>query len=139
LGIQPELLFSQKGYKSTTSLLGSELSLTRTTNYIDLPIFFALKPNEMFTLLIGPQYSFLTSQNDVYINPISNTVVNQNFATDNIRRNTLCLVTGVDINLDRLVLGARVGWDLFDNNGDGTSTNLRYKNVYAQATVGIRL
>jgi len=93
----------------------------------------------MFTLLIGPQYSFLISQKDVFKNPISNIVENQDFATDNIRRNTLCLVTGVDINLDRLVLGARVGWDLFDNNGDGTSTNIRYKNVYAQATVGFRL
>jgi len=139
LGIQPELLFSQKGFKSTTSVLGSELVLTRTTNYIDLPIFLAVKPNEMFTLLIGPQYSFLISQKDVFKNPISNIVENQDFATDNIRRNTLCLVTGVDINLDRLVLGARVGWDLFDNNGDGTSTNIRYKNVYAQATVGFRL
>lgn len=139
LGIQPELLFSQKGFKATGSVLGSDISLTRTTSYIDLPIFFAVKPNEMVTILIGPQYSYLLSQKDVFANPITNVVVNQDFATDNIRKNTLCLVGGFDVNLDRLVLGARVGLDLFNNNGDGTSTTPRYKNVWAQATVGIRL
>jgi len=133
------VLFSQKGFKSTTTVLGNEFSLTTTTDYIEVPVFFAVKPNEMFTILVGPQYSFLMSQKDVYKNPITNVVENQDFDTSNIRKNTLCLVAGVDVNLDRLVLGARVGWDLFDNNGDGTSTNIRYKNVYAQATVGIRL
>jgi len=45
----------------------------------------------------------------------------------------------MDINLNNIVIGARAGWDLFNNNGDGTSTTPRYKNVWAQATVGIRL
>jgi len=48
-------------------------------------------------------------------------------------------VGGVDINLVNIVLGARVGLDMYNNNGDGTSTTPRYKNVWAQATVGFRL
>ena len=139
LGIQPEILFSQKGFQATSSVLGSDVTLKRTTNYIDLPIFLAIKPSEMLTILVGPQYSYLISQKDIFTNPISDVIVNQDFNTDNIRRNTLCLVGGVDINLSNIVLGARVGLDMYNNNGDGTSTTPRYKNVWAQATVGFRL
>ena len=138
-GIQPEVLFSQKGFKATSSVLGNDVSLTRTTNYIDVPIFLAVKPSEMVTILVGPQYSFLMKQKDVFSSPITNTTTVNDFNNDNLRKNTLCLVTGLDINLNSIVVGARVGWDLFDNNGDGTSTTPRYKNVWAQATVGIRL
>lgn len=138
-GIQPEILFSQKGFKATSSVWGNDVSLTRTTNYIDLPIFFAVKPSDMVTILVGPQYSFLMKQKDVFSSPITDVTSIEDFDTDNIRKNTMCAVTGVDINLDKLVIGARVGWDLFNNNGDGTSTTPRYKNVWAQATVGIRL
>ena len=92
----------------------------------------------MLTILVGPQYSYLTSQKDVFTNPITNVEVNQDFNTDNIRKNTLCLVAGADVNLSNIVLGARVGLDMYNNNGDGTSTTPRYKNVWAQATVGFR-
>ncbi len=138
-GIQPELLFSQKGYQASGTVLGSNVNFTRTSNYIDVPIFFTVKPDDLVTIMIGPQYSFLTSQKDVFNNPITNVTIEQDFATDNIRKNTLCLVTGIDVNLSRIVLGARVGWDLFNNNGDGTSTTPNNKNVYGQATIGYRL
>jgi hypothetical protein len=139
LGIQPEILFSQKGFKATSSVLGTDVTLTRTTNYIDVPIFLALKPSEMLTILVGPQYSYLIKQKDVFTNPITNIETTQDFDTDNIRKNILCLVGGVDINLSSFVVGARVGLDMTNNNGDGTSTTPRYKNVWVQVTVGFRL
>jgi len=139
LGIQPEVLFSQKGFTATSSVLGANIKLTRTTNYIDVPVFLAIKPSEMITILVGPQYSYLMKQNDKFTNPITNIETNTDFNTDNIRKNTFCLVGGVDINLSNIVLGARVGMDMYNNNGDGTSTTPRYKNVWAQATVGFRL
>ena len=138
-GIQPEVLFSQKGFTATSSVLGADVKLTRTTNYIDVPVFLAIKPSEMITILVGPQYSYLIKQNDKLTNPITDIEVNQDFDTDNIRKNTLCLVGGVDFNLSNIVLGARIGMDMYNNNGDGTSTTPRYKNVWAQATVGFRL
>ena len=139
IGVQPELLFSQKGFTATSSVLGADVKLTRTTNYIDVPVFLAIKPSEMITLLVGPQYSYLMKQHDKFTNPITNIETNTDFDTDNIRKNTFCVVGGVDINLDNLVFGARVGMDMYNNNGDGTSTTPRYKNVWAQATVGFRL
>jgi len=139
LGIQPEIQFSQKGFQATSSILGSNVKLTRTTNYIDVPIFLAIKPSEMLTILVGPQYSYLIKQKDVFTNPITDIEVSQDFNTDNIRKNTLCVVGGVDINLNNIVLGARVGLDMYNNDGNGNSTAPRYKNVWGQATVGFRL
>lgn len=139
IGIQPEFLFSQKGFQGTGNVLGSPYSFKRTTNYIDIPILFQLKPSEQITLLLGPQYSFLIKQSDVFSNAILTTQQQQEFTNDNIRKNTLCVLGGLDINLDKLVIGGRVGWDMLNNNGDGSSTTPRYKNVWMQLTVGFKL
>ena len=133
-GIQPELLFSQKGFKATSNTY----DLTRTTSYLDVPIFFAFKPFQMLTLLAGPQYSYLMKQQDVFATGTTSIAQEQDFRNDNIRKNTLCFVTGADLNFQHIVLGARAGWDVQNNNGDGTSTDPRYKNVWYQATIGYR-
>jgi hypothetical protein len=44
----------------------------------------------------------------------------------------------IDFNLNQFVVSGRAGWDLQKNNGDGTSTNPRYKNVWYQATIGLK-
>ncbi|MDD2797289.1 MAG: porin family protein [Bacteroidales bacterium] len=138
LGIQPELLFSQKGFQGTGSVLGSPYSFNRTTNYIDIPILVQLKASEQFTIVAGPQYSFLIKQSDVFSNSILTTQQEQEFTNDNIRKNTLCFLGGLDVNFDRLVVGGRVGWDFLNNNGDGTSATPRYKNVWSQLTLGYK-
>ena len=137
-GVQPELMFSQKGYVTSGSVLGLDYSTSRTSNYLDIPILFAIKPIGMATLLIGPQYSYLLKQTTNVVTPVSNTTVVDKFENDNVRRNTLGLVIGADINFSALVLSGRVAWDLYDNNGDGTSTTPRYKNVVGQITLGYR-
>lgn len=138
LGVQPEFLFSQKGFRATGKILGSTYSLTRTTNYIDVPLFLTFKPSEFISLLAGPQYSYLTNQKDVFENASTSIEQEQEFENDNIRKNTLCFVGGADINLKHIVLSARAGWDVQNNNGDGSSTTPRYKNVWYQATIGYR-
>jgi len=137
-GVQPEVMFSQKGYVTSGSVLGLDYSTSRTSNYLDIPILFAIKPIEMATLLIGPQYSYLLKQTTNVVTPVSNTTVVDKFENDNVRRNTLGLVIGTDINFSALVLSGRVAWDLYDNNGDGTSTTPRYKNVVGQITLGYK-
>ena len=66
IGFQPEILFSQKGYKESGTFLTIPYKFTHTTNYIDVPLLFALKPNALITLLAGPDYSFLVKQKDVF-------------------------------------------------------------------------
>jgi hypothetical protein len=135
IGLQPEILFSQKGYKATGSVLTIPYEYTHTTNYLDVPLLFALKPSEHVTLLAGPQYSFLMSQKDVFKSGSLTVNDEQQFDND---RSVLCFLGGVDFILNQFVLSARAGWDLQKNNGDGTSTNPRYKNVWYQATIGFK-
>lgn len=138
LGIQPEVLYSQKGFKATGRILGGNYEFTRTTSFIDVPFLVSFKPSEFLTLLAGPQYSYLIKQSDVFANSSTSILQEQEFENDNIRKNILCLTGGADLTLKHIVLGARVGWDIQNNNGDGTSSTPRYKNVWYQATIGYR-
>jgi len=138
LGIQPEFLYSQKGFKATGIILNSSYDFVRTTNYIDVPLLAQIKPSGFLTLLGGPQYSYLLSQKDAFANATSSIEQEQEFENDNIRKNTVSVLVGFDANLSHIVLGVRFGWDLFKNNGDGTSTTPNYKNKWVQATLGYR-
>ena len=138
LGIQPELLLTQKGYKSDGSFLGSSYSYKRTTTFLEVPILLAVKPVEMITLLVGPQFSYLVKNQSKFSNSIIDIDQEEEFEQDNIRKNILGVVGGLDVNLMPLVLSARVGWDLQNNKGDGTSTDPRYKNVSSQITIGFK-
>ena len=139
IGIQPEVLFSQKGYNGNGSILGSSYNVTHTTNFLDVPIFLAIKPSSMFTILVGPQYSYLLSQKDVFTSGSLTHTQEQTFNNDNARKNILCFVAGFDLNFQHCVFGARVGWDVQDNKGDGSSSDPQYKNEWIQATLGVRL
>ncbi len=138
IGIQPEILYSQKGFKGTGTILGSPYSYTRSTDYLDIPLLLAIKPVEMLTILAGPQYSFLLSEKNVYANTLSTSEQVQQFNNDNIRKNTLCFLGGADLNFNKAVIGLRAGWDVQNNAGDGTNKTPRYKNVWYQATIGYR-
>lgn len=138
IGIQPEILFSQKGFKSSGTYLGSTYSMTRTTDYIDVPLLFAVKPIKEVTLLFGPQFSYLMKQKDDFTDGNISSTQQEDFNNDNVRKNTYCLTGGLDFNLDNLVLGLRTGWDVKNNDGDGNATTPRYKNMWHQLTVGYR-
>jgi hypothetical protein len=139
LGFQPELLFSQKGFRGTGQSLGTTYEFSRTTNYLDVPLLLALKPGSNVALFVGPHISYLISQRDVVKKGDYNSVRDQHFKNDNPRRNTVGLMTGADIYLHPLILAARVGWDFSNNNGDGTSSSPTYKNAWLQVCLGFNL
>jgi hypothetical protein len=138
-GVQPEALYSQKGFKASGTVLGIPYTYTRTLNYIDIPLLITLKPTQRFTIMAGPQYSYLISSKSVFTNSLLTVDEEEEFENDNIRNNTLCFLGGLDMNFSHVVLGARVGWDLFENSADGSSIAPRYKNVWYQLTLGYRL
>lgn len=137
-GIQPEVLYSQKGFQATGNILGSSYNLTRTSSYVDFPLLFAFKPSEFITILAGPQYSYLVKQKDEFKNESTSIAQETEFGNENVRKNTLCFTGGLDLTMKHIVLGARAGWDVQNNNGDGSSTTPRYKNMWYQATIGYR-
>lgn len=136
LGFHPEVLFSQKGFQANGMLLGSPYTFTRTTSYLDIPLQIALKPSEFITIVAGPQYSYLIKQKDEFTSNIISSEQEEEFKNENIRKNMFGVVGGLDINLKHFVISGRVGWDVSQNNGDGTTTTPRYKNRWIQATIG---
>ena len=138
LGIQPEVLYSQKGFKATGSVLGSDYEFKRNTNYLDVPLLIAVKPSSTITLLAGPQFSWLLDGKYDFENKILSGELGQEFDNEDVRENTLCLTGGIDFTLDNIVISGRAGWDLKENNKDGTSDTPRYKNAWIQATFGFR-
>jgi hypothetical protein len=139
LGIQPEVLVSQKGFQGSGTLSGSPYSFSRTTTYIDIPLQFQIKPLEVLTIVAGPQYSYLIHEKDIYTYGANSTAQEQEFNNDNIRKNILGFVAGADINIQHVVVSGRMGWDFQANNGDGTSSTPRYKNKWIQLTIGFKI
>ena len=139
IGFQPALLYSQKGFKGDGTLLGSPYSLTRTTSYIDAPLLLQVKPSPFFTIALGPQYSYLINEKNVYSFGANSIEQEQEFNNDNIRKNVLGFLTGVDMNFSNLVISGRVGWDFQTNHGDGSSSTPRYKNRWIQLTAGLKI
>ncbi|OFX83962.1 MAG: hypothetical protein A2W99_03590 [Bacteroidetes bacterium GWF2_33_16] len=137
-GIQPEILFSQKGFKGTGSILTYKYNFIRTSNFIDIPLFISFKPVKLVTLLAGPQFSYLFKQNDSFDDGISNIIIEEEFKNEDVRNNLVCFVFGGDLNFEYVVFGVRAGWDIQNNNKDGSSSTPRYKNVWYQATIGLK-
>ncbi len=139
VGIHTEALYSQKGFKASGQYLATDYMFTRTTDNFDIPILLTIKPTTMFTLLAGPQFSFLVKQKDTFTSTLLSTEQQRNFSNDNYRKNLLSLTAGIGLNMGPVILDVRANFDLQDNNGDGTSTTPRYKNAWYQATIGIRI
>jgi hypothetical protein len=137
-GFHPEVLVSQRGFQATGVVLGSTYSFTRTSTFLDVPLLFAIQPADFITLLIGPQYAYMMQQKNVFTNSSTSFEQESEFMKDDIRKNTLCITGGVDINLNQIVLGARFGADLMKNIGSGESESPRYKNMWYQASIGFR-
>ncbi len=138
IGLQPEVLISQKGFQATGKLLSQPYSFTRTTTWVDIPLQLSLKPSRFETLLGGPQYSYLMKQKDNFTEGTSSTFKEEQISDYDLRKNVLGAVFGVDVTIMHFVISGRYGFDLQRNNGDGTSSTPQYKNVWLQGTVGFR-
>jgi hypothetical protein len=119
-------------------VLGSKYSFARITNFIDVPLLVSLRTGDLVTILVGPQYSFLLSQKYTFTSDLINISQEEQFDNENLSKNILCLTGGLDVNLNNVVISGRLGWDMTNNKGDGTSTTPRYKNAWYQATIGYR-
>ncbi len=136
--VQPELLFSQKGFSGIGTLLGSNYNYEKTINFLDIPILFTFSPIKYISVVFGPQFSFLMSYKNSFNNTFISSLQIQQFNNENIRKNIFGLTTGADFNSTyNTVIGVRASWDLQQNNTVETATP-RYKNVWYQITAGYR-
>jgi hypothetical protein len=138
LGVQPAVLISQKGFHGTGMLMENKYDLKRTTTFLDVPVLVEFKPVGLLTLVGGPQYSYLLNQTDIVKSESGTSVQEQEFKNDDIRKNLLSGVVGLDLNIGKIVLSGRYNFDLQRNNGSSSSETPRYKNIWLQGTIGLR-
>lgn len=151
LSIQPEVLFSQKGYKygdNSYTVAGNTLKYlgNRTYNYLDVPVLLKVKAAGLF-FEAGPQYSYLLSVRDnsaVTSNgsPVTSSASSRNL--DNVNRNEIGYAAGLGFEAaSGVFLDVRYNGSFTDfakNGYQGTDQDLKNaRNSVFQASLGFLL
>lgn len=136
LAFTPELLYSTKGYKLTSSFG----EFTQTTHFIDVPILASIRLGGGLNLVAGPQVSFLLSTNNKFENGFLTT--QEQIVEDESDRFKKSLVGGVigfryDFN-NRVGINGRYALDFQKNNENGSSTTPEFKNQAFQVGLGVK-
>ncbi|HLK31414.1 MAG TPA: porin family protein [Puia sp.] len=140
IAIQPEVLFSQKGYHASGSNIGGDYDYRRYLNFLDIPLLLRINLAKEFGLVVGPQYSYLLSTHTSFKSGGVSYQEDVNNDNSNITKNIFGGVIGADINLNHnLFLYGRYTIDFKNNNGDGTSSTPSYKNQVFQFGLGVLL
>lgn len=138
--LQPEVLFSQKGYRSSGSDLTGNYDYRRYLNFLDIPLLLRINASKDLGIVVGPQYSYLLSTHTKFNSGTASYEQTVNNDNDNIRKNIFGGVIGLDVNLNNNVfLYGRYTIDFKNNNGDGTSSTPAYKNQVFQVGLGVLL
>lgn len=140
LSFAPEIMYSQKGYKTNgTSLLGGENEYSVTTNFIEVPILLKINAASGFNIHLGPQVSFLTSTTESFKTGSDEYRRQIKEENENLKKNILGGVIGAGFNLGtKASLVARYALDFQKNNEDGSSETPQYKNQVIQLGLGIK-
>lgn len=150
ISIQPEVLYSQKGFKYADqqfTLLGSTYRNTGNVryDYLDVPVLVRVRAAGIFFEL-GPQYSYLMNVSANRTQTINGTVVSSASSStsnlDNVRRNELGYVGGLGYEASNgVMLGVRYSGAFTDFAKDGYSNNdfRNARNSTFQAYVGVLL
>ncbi len=146
ISIQPEVLYSQKGFKyADIQILNFRNTGSVRYDYLDVPVLVRLRAAGVFFEL-GPQYSYLMNVSTDRTQTLNGNVVgNAGSGTsnlDNVRRNELGYVGGLGYEASNgVMLGVRYSGAFTDFSKDGYSNNefRNARNSTFQAYVGVLL
>lgn len=141
LSFSPEVMYSQKGYKTSgTSILGGPNEYSVTTNFVEIPVLAKLNATNRFNIVLGPQVSFLTATTEKFTqgsDSYQNTIREEN---ENLKKSLFGGVVGIGLGLtDKLSLNGRYALDFQKNNEDGSNETPVYKNQVYQVSLGLKL
>ncbi len=126
IGIQPEVLISQSGTKTTTFNGSLTPNTDAKLNYISIPLLLRYNIGKMVTLNLGPQYSILMNQDRTAV---------QN-GTDAFSNGDFAMVGGASINFRYLRLYGRYAIGL--NNLNQIDKKEEWKSQQLQLGIGFR-
>ena len=124
ISLQPELLYSMKGYKLES---GNAKSTTRL-NYLDVPVLLKVNADGPF-FEAGPQVGFLLSRKTTF--DVSGTSIADNTSTDGWRKVDFGYVVGLGYQLESgPSLGIRYNGGLLDVRDPSISGNKQRNSVF---------
>jgi len=135
LQFTPELLYSQKGYKNTTSLG----TFKQTTSFIDVPILASFRLGSSFNIVAGPQVSFLLNTKNKFENDFGSVEQTIDEESDRFKKSLVGGVIGFryDVN-DKFDIHARYALDFQKNNENGTTNTPEFRNQVYSIGVGVK-
>ncbi|WP_243900171.1 MULTISPECIES: porin family protein [Hymenobacter] len=130
LSIQPELLYSQKGFKNnSSSVFGTYKYEGRANyNYLDLPVLVKIKAGGFF-VEAGPQFNYLINRNDktVRTNNVTGTRADYNsgdYDLSNVNRFEVGYAAGLGFQSENgVILDLRYNGSFTDFTKDGYQGN----------------
>jgi len=133
LSFQPEILYSQKGYRANT-VYGD---FAQRANFIDVPLLAKIKLAPAFNIMVGPQVSFLMNTRNTYYNGFD--IIQQDKYTYNGDKTFVGGVLGLALDLNRNVdIHGRYNIDFQENNPNGRSGTPAFRNQVWQVGLGFK-
>lgn len=131
----PELMFSQKGYKTDT--FGG--TYTQTTNWIDIPILAKIQAGPSVNIFLGPQVSFLTQTTNKFEGNFG-TVQNEiEENSDTFKKSIAGGVIGAGFDITpKIGISARYALDFQKTDENGNTSTPAFKNQVIQAGLGFK-
>lgn len=109
--LQPELLYSQRGFKKTETIGNLSTEYKHTLHYAELPVYFKMNLGEeglRFQPYLGPEFRYLMQANQTVSE-------NDPEKIDNVNSFDFGLGMGIDVEINRNMLyGARFSMGLAD-------------------------
>jgi hypothetical protein len=130
---QPEVLFSQKGYKAYTT----DGTFTQRNNYIDIPLLANFRLVRGFNFLIGPQINIPVSSTSAFDDGF--TIDRESYYDNSSNKSYVAGVVGLSVDLNQNVdIHGRYVLDLSSNTYDINSPIPNYRNQVWQFGIGIK-
>ncbi len=130
---QPEVLFSQKGYKAYTT----DGTFTQRNNYIDIPLLANFRLVRGFNFLVGPQINIPVSSTSTFNDGF--TVDRESYYDNSSNKSYVAGVIGLSVDLNQNVdIHGRYVIDLSSNTYDINSPIPNYRNQVWQFGIGIK-
>jgi len=130
---QPEVLFSQKGYKAYTT----DGTFTQRNNYIDIPLLANFRLVRGFNFLVGPQINIPVSSTSTFDDGF--TVDRESYYDNSSNKSYVAGVIGLSVDLNQNVdIHGRYVLDLSSNTYDINSPIPNYRNQVWQFGIGIK-
>jgi hypothetical protein len=128
VSLQPELLFSAKGFKSDQSTGTVEVKY----NYLDIPLLVKFSPIPLVSIFTGPQASIKLS--DKITGPSD---ITSQIKLDNIKSGDWSILAGAGVQLSKLQIQGRYVWGLSDMTNE--SAKVDFKNQMFQISLGYKI